>query len=695
MFLVMEYIEGKELKQLTIDNYQLLIDYATQIAEGLQAAHKKGIVHRDIKSSNIMVTNDGNVKIMDFGLAKFRGSAQLTQLGTTLGTAAYMSPEQARGEEVDHRSDIWSFGIVLYEMLTGELPFKGDYEQAVIYSILNEEINLAKDLPNELAEICKKSLAKNPDERYENVEKIITNLNGFKNEIGYQSANSKSELIGKPEQKSILTISAIIISTLIIAAFFYFIFFKTPDGIVPEERKLLLVLPFANIGNDPNQEFFSDGMTEEMITILGNANPERLGVIARTSAMHYKKKDVSIKVIGKELGVGYILEGSVRRQSDQVRITAKLIQVEDQTQLWSKNFDGTMDDIFVLQSKVANQIAEELAVELLKGLHVTNRAYLPDPKAYEEYLTGRFFAHKGTEESWPKAINYYEKATRIDPEFALAYAALSHAYSAWSVFNAILPKIAYDKAKAAAEEAFRLNPNLADAHSALAFIALFFEWNWQKAEEQFRIALELNPSDGETYHFYGHYLLFMDQGDESIEAFNNALRLDPLSAFHRSCMGSSYLQNEEFRLAESSLKKALELAPEQPLVHYMLGFLKERQDRLEEAIQAWEKAVQYSNRLPMYLGVLGYGYGKSGRTDEAHEILEELELNSRERYVANMDISKVYAGLGMADKAFEILEETYSNKEPWIFGLKVSPGFDTIRNDPRFHNLLRRIGVKL
>jgi len=693
MFIVMEYIDGIELKDkiksgpIATDE---AISIAIQIAEGLDTAHKKGIVHRDIKSSNIMITNDGNVKIMDFGLAKIGQGGQLTKIGSTVGTIAYMSPEQTRGEEVNHRTDIWSFGIVLYEMLTGELPFKGDYEQAIIYSILNEEINLSEDLPQEISKIFKKALAKNPDERYGNVEQILDDI---KKDGGDQSAypNSLSKR-SKIKKRSLLAISAVT-TIVLLTAVFYFNFFKVSDSVDTSERKILVVLPFENIGENPEQEFFADGMTEEMITILGNANPERLGVIARTSAMYYKKREVTIENIGRELGVGYILEGSVRRQREKIRIAANLIRVEDQTQLWSKNFDGTMDDIFMLQSNVANLIAEALAVELLQGTHLTNRIHTPDPQAYEEYLTGRFFAHKGTEENWQKAIEFYEEAVRIDPEFALAYAALSHAYSAWATWHTISSKIAYHKAKTAAEEAFRLNPKLAEAHSALAFIAMFFEWNWQKAEEQFHLALELNPSYGETYHFYGHYLLFMNRDDESIEAFKNALSLDPLSALHRNCMGNTYLQKEEFELAEISIKKAMELSPELQLGYYILGLLRDRQDRMEEAILAWEKAVQYSDRLPTYLGALGYGYGKSGQTDKAYEILEELELKFRDGNVAAMDISKVYAGLGNADRAFELLEETYSNREPWIFGLKIAPGFDTIRDDPRFLDLLRRIGV--
>ena len=698
MFIVMEYIDGQELKEkiskspITIDE---AIKIATQIAEGLQAAHSKEIVHRDIKSANVMITGDVKVKIMDFGLAKVRGGVHLTKEHSTLGTVAYMSPEQTRGEEVDQRTDIWSFGVVLYEMLTGELPFKGDYEQAIIYSILNEEIDLSADLPQELNKICKKSLAKNSDERYENVKQILDDLNDIKNEGGDQPVYSKSLLKkNKDKMKSILAISAVMVCILLIVAIFYFNFFKASDGVVSSERKMLAVLPFANLGNELGQEYLADGMTEEMITILGSANPKRLGVIARTSAMHYKKRDVTIENIARELGVGYILEGSVRRQGEQVRIAAKLIQVEDQTLLWSKNFDSKMNDIFMLQRNVATQISEALAVELLQGSPLSNTTHQPDPQAYEAYLSGRFYAHKGTEESWRKAINYYKEAVRIDPEFAIAYAALSRAYSTWSTWNTIQPKIAYDKSKKAADEAFRLNPNLADVHSALSGVAMFFEWNWQKAEEQFRLALELNPSEGESYHEYGHYLSFLDRDEEAIEAFKNALRLDPLSAYHRSCMGMVYIKKGEFELAESSIKKALELEPESALFYHSLGFLRERQDRLGEAILAWQKAVLYSNRLPYFLGVLGYGYGMSGQTDQAHKILEELELKSRQGYVAASDISKVYAGLGDNDRAFAGLEKTYNNREPWIFGLKLDPGFDPIRDDPRFQNLLRRIGVE-
>jgi serine/threonine-protein kinase len=688
-FFAMAHIEGKSLREVIKEGKLTVseaIDLTMQICDGLNEAHNTGVVHRDIKPGNVIIDRKNKARLLDFGLATVTGEKKLTMTGSTLGTVGYMSPEQVKGEKADHRSDLFSVGVLLYEMITGRLPFEAEHEAAAHYKIVNEVpeplARYKSGLTGELQQIIDKALAKDSSLRYQHADDMRADLRRLK-------------AVSGPAKKSRRGLWVAAALALIAVTYFGLTSLEDDSGAERStDRVMLVVLPFANIGNESEQEYFADGMTEEMITILGNANPARLGVIARTSAMRYKRRDVTIEDIGHELGVGYILEGSVRRQGEQVRIAAKLINVEDQTQLWSKNFDGTMDDIFMLQSNVANQISEALAVELLQELHLTNGTHTPDPQAYEEYLAGRFFAHKGTEESWRKAIKFYEEAVRIDPKFALAYAALSHAYSVWSGWYTVTSKIAYDKAKEAADEAFRLNPNLADAHSALAVIAAYFEWNWQKADEQFRVALDLNPNDGETYHYYGHYLSFMDRDGESIEAFRNALKFDPLSAYHRNCMGIAYLKKEEIGQAESSIKKAQELEPESPLNYNYLGFLRERQGRLEEAILSWQKAVQYSDRLPTFLAVLGYGYGKSGQTDKAHEILKELELKSRNGHVAAMDISKVYAGLGDTDRAFAFLEEAYTNRESWIFGLKLDPGFDTIRDDPRFLNLLSRIDVE-
>ena len=702
MFIAMAYYESESL-QAKIEPRPLPIEetigIAIQISQGLAKAHSKDIIHRDIKPANILITED-QVKIVDFGLAKLAGRTMLTKEGTTLGTVAYMSPEQAQGTEVDHRTDIWAVGAVLYEMITGQRPFEADYEQAVLYSILNEDPKPIKELREETPEgmdhLVQRALHKKPDLRFESMGELLQALRACQSpstsyEPGVLDVKSVLKLFRRPG----IAIPAVLI--IAILGFFALRDSGTNTGTTlsetSSERLRLAVLPFENIGGDPDQEFFVDGMTEEMITILGSASPERLGVIARTSAMHFKGTGATIETVSRELGVGYILEGSVRRQGETVRISAKLIQAQDQTQLWSNSFNGTLDDIFALQSTVANQIAEALAVTLLPGSRATGRAHTPNPQAYEEYLSGRFWANKGTEEGFIKAIIYYEKAVEIDPEYALAYAALSHAYSTWASWNTVHPTERLKKAKVAVEKAFRLGPELADAHSALALIKLLAEWDWQGAEEEFRRALALNPTDGLTYHWYGHYLSFANRDQEALDAFAGALRLDPLSALHRGCLGLTQLDSGELGLAEKSIGRALELSPQLPVAHNWLGLLRERQGRLEEAVAAWEDAVRHSRRGQFLLGSLGYGYGRLGQPQKARRVLEELELRLGDGYVSAIDRARVVAGLGDFDQAFNLLEIAYANREPWIFALKIGPGFDTIREDPRFEALLRQIGV--
>jgi TolB-like protein/Tfp pilus assembly protein PilF len=468
-------------------------------------------------------------------------------------------------------------------------------------------------------------------------------------------------------------------------------------GLNDVERVTLAVLPFDNIGGDPDQEFFADGMTDEMITVLGGANPAKLGVIARTSSMRFKDSGKSVREIGEQLRVSHVVEGSVRRQGNAVRISAKLIEVEGQTHLWSGGFDGTLDDIFGLQSSVADQISKALAIALLPGSVVGSREYRPDPRAYEEYLAGRFCDHIETEEGWKCAISHYEKAVEIDPDYALAYASMSQSASTLSSWTTVSPAEPLRKARAAMDRAFELDPDLPEAHVARAYYYILGEWEWDKVDEAFESALAMNPiNPGMAYHWWGHYLTFAGRDREAVDAFSAALRLDPLSALHRACLGGAHVAAGDLELADRSLQQALEIAPELPVAYNWLGRLRERQGRLEEAVAAWEDGARFSGGSAFLSGALGYGYGRIGEVEKAREVLAGLEAGggSAEGYVAELNLARVYAGLGESDRAFEQLEIAYSKREPWILSLRVGPGFDTIRDDPRFADLLRRIGIE-
>jgi len=380
-----------------------------------------------------------------------------------------------------------------------------------------------------------------------------------------------------------------------------------------------------------------------------------------------------------------------------VRISATLIDADDETQVWTNSFNGTLDDIFSLQSSVAHQIADALAIALLPGSSAAGREYVPDSRAYEEYLSGRLADYKGTEPGWKEAIGHYENAVKIDPDFALAYASLSQTYSTLSSWTTVAPSEPLRKAKAAMDRAFELDPDLPEAHTARAYYLLLGEWKWDAVDGAFRGALAMNPANpGMAHHWWGHYLTFAGRDQQAIDAFLAALRLDPLSALHRACLGGAYVAKGDLELADQSLQQALKLEAQLPVAHNWLGRLRERQGRLDDAVAAWEEGARLAGGSALLSGALGYGYGLVGDSDKAREVLEGLKSGrgSAEGYVAELNLARVYAGLGEADRAFEQLEIAYEKREPWILALRVSPGFDTIRDDPRFADLLRRIGVE-
>ena len=583
MFIVMEYIDGNELKEKIQSGplpLEKVIDIAIKIAEGLQAAHENHIVHRDIKSSNIMLTEKGQVKIMDFGLAKVRGVAKVTKVGTTLGTTTYMSPEQARGDEVDHRSDIWSFGVVLYEMLTGQLPFSGDYEAAVAYSILNENpkpINEERpEIPLELQNIVTNALQKNPEERYQQVQDLLTDLKN----VGTGSTKSKSTIIpkinlsqGKVKKLNFLYYG---IGLVILVAILGYFLFSPKNSVGPEtsssERKMIVVLPFENLGS-PDQEYFADGLTEEITSKLSGLTG--LGVIARSSAMQYKKTTKSIKQIGEELGVSYILQGTVRwekeNNSTTVRVNPQLVKVADGTQIWSEPAVAVLESAFKLQADIASHVASALNITLLQNEKQSLEAKLTDnSEAYDYYLRSLEYFYRSTEErNFRIAEEMLQKAVLLDPTFAEAYAKLAavHSDMYWEYYDHTEERVR--KSKEAAEKALQLAPNLPDAHGAMGWYYYHCLRDYENATKEFNLALEAQPNNVDLLLGIGSVFRRQGKFDQAVVYFKQAAEIDPRSPAFCIETGFTYSRMRKYAEAERYFDRGIKIAPDLAVLYYL------------------------------------------------------------------------------------------------------------------------------
>ncbi|TDI81107.1 MAG: tetratricopeptide repeat protein [Caldithrix sp.] len=662
VFIVMEYIEGQELKQ-KIDAGPLPVEDAIhiilQIANGLQEAHKKGIVHRDIKSANIMLTGSGQIKIMDFGLAKVRGGAQVTQIGTTLGTAAYMSPEQARGEDVDHRTDIWSLGVVLYETIAGQLPFKGHYEQAVLYSILNEDPEsitcLRRGVPTELEAIMNKALAKSPNERYQQVDGMLIDLNVLGKEL-----ETKSRQVPKE---------------------------KCPPSVA--------VLPFVNVSPEKENEYFSDGMTEEIIDALTKV--EGLRVVSRTSVFAFKGKDQDIRKIGEQLNVSHVVEGSVRKAGNRVRITAQLINIADGYHLWSERFDREMEDVFTIQEEIAHMIVNALKIKLVhKAETPLVERSTENIKAYNLFLKGRYCWNKRTEAALKQCVNYFEQAIEIDPDYMLAYCGLADAYALLGIaeYGALPPMEVMPKAKAAAVKALEIDNTLAEAQTTVAHVKAFFDWDFTGADKEFNRAIELNPNYPFSHHWYALYLSAMERHDEAIAEEKRAQELEPLSLIINKNVGTIFYYARKYEQAIEQYKKALELDPDFARTHFFLGLAYISNSMFEEAIAEIKKAITFSGENTVMLALLASAIAMSGKKDEATKILKDLKKRLKRGYVPSFNLAILYMGLDEKASAFEWLEKAYQERSSWLVSLKVEPILDGLRSDPRFTALLKKVGLE-
>ena len=569
LFIVMACYEGQTLKEKISSGPLLVedaIDIAIQISEGLAKAHEKGMVHRDIKPANILITTDGIVKILDFGLAKLAGQAQLTKDSSTLGTVAYMSPEQCSGREVDHRTDIWSFGVMVYEMLTGGLPFPGDYEQAIIYAILNEEPKALEIIPSQLQGVVRKALCKNPEDRYQTIKELLNELNQIKSNLIILPENKPIlAKIGTFINNNIAVVLIPIILTLAVIAVIYFI--QTEPTIETSHIKRLVVLPFENLSASED-EYFADGITEEITSRL--ATLKGLGVISRTSALHYKNADKTIRQIGKELNVDYILEGTVRWQhsgedESRVRITPQLIRVSDDTHLWSEPYDRVFQDIFSIQSEIAKQIVQQLDITLSesenKAIQVKPTDNLVAYKAYLQGLDYLKYSH-APEDQYCKAQKMFEQAIELDPNFTLAYVKLSETHRSLYFFGYDHTSERLKKTKEAVDKALKLQPRLPAVHVALGYYYYQGHLDYDKALKEFSIAAKSLPNDNELLANIAYVWRRQGLFEQAINNLEYALTLSPNNAMLMAELAQSYLSIRKYEDAVRYCDQCIGIAPD-------------------------------------------------------------------------------------------------------------------------------------
>ncbi len=691
IFIVMEFIDGRELRALIRDGISEAdaITYATQIAEGLQAAHQKGITHRDIKSTNIMVTTAGRVKVMDFGLAKIGGGAQITQEDSTVGTIAYMSPEQSRGEAVDQRTDIWAFGIVLYEMFAGETPFRGEYEQAVIYSILNEQPILEPDFPKSLSKIVSKALEKQPKDRYQDVASLLTALKaGDSQETTTDSEHSKNEAIKPPAAKRNLAIAGgIMLLFLLIAAIVYF----QPSENTSAQFDSIAVLPLDNLSADPNQEYFADGMTEALITDL--AQVSALKVISRTSVMRYKGTTKSLPEIAKELQVATILEGSVQRHGEQVRISAQLIEAATDKHLWAQSYEYEIKNVLALQSEVARAIVKEIRIKLTpeEERRLTKSAEV-NPAAYEDYLKGQFYYSQHTKASYLKSIEYFKLALEKDPNYAPAYGRMAYSYIALGQWTFLPLRKVFPEARKAAEKSLAIDSTEIFALAALGVVKMLSDYDWAGAEAAFNKVSELSPNNNRANGLKGWMYWVRGKPKAALSAFTKSLELDPQGVARIWSLSRAYKYVGQHGQAITLLEKALEFHPNHFALHLFISEAYEQNGRYDDAIKSAEKARQLSGDAAYALVRHGSAYAAAGKKLEAEKILRELEKRALKEFVTPAAFAFLYAALGEKEKAMDWLEREYIERtSDALLRLNVSPYWDSFRNEPRFIALMEKM----
>jgi len=691
-FFSMQHVEGQTLKEVLAGKslpLDRILEIGIQVCDGLQAAHEKGITHRDIKPSNILIDSHGRSRIVDFGLASVMGTDHLTKTGSTLGTIGYMSPEQVRGDKVDHRTDLFSFGVVLYEMITGHAPFKADSEAATLHAITNDKPEMLarfrREMPVTLQTMIDKALDKNVSTRHQHADDLAADLRALQRDASTDSPH------GRQNKRLPLLIGG---SVLLVAILVVVYFYLRPEQ-TPPAAKSIAVLPFVDMSPQKDQEYFCDGMTEELINRLSNIG--QLRVPARTSAFSFKGKLDNIKEIGEKLGVETVLEGSVRKAGNQLRITTQLINVADGYHIWSQTFDRDLKDIFAVQDEITTAITDKLRITLLG--EERNRITKPPTKnveAYNLYLLGRYFYYKYALDGYTKSIEYFDQAIAKDSGFALAWAGVSFYYGALFADGYASHSDTYEKAKRAATEAVELDDNLGLAHAALGNVKLNCEWDITGAGIEYKRAYELSPDNPDVLRAYSGYLVQIGRFDEAINGYKRWLELDPTSVAASYTLGLlGYGFAGQYDKAIPELRRTLSLGSGFYCIRLYIAMAYAYQGLFDTAAAIVDSEMALSPIADyeiIRLANIAWVYAVSGREHDARRLLERVLNIRKHSYVDAYLIAQIFAGLREYDTAWKWLSTAYEERAGQMIYLNVDPPFAEMRSEPRVRDLLKKMG---
>jgi serine/threonine-protein kinase len=699
-FLVMEQVPGESLKD-KLDQGSLpekeLIRLGGQIADALQEAHERGVVHRDLKPGNVKLTAKGQAKVLDFGIAKLLQSVTeattqtFTETHSLAGTLPYMSPEQVRAEPVDARSDLYSFGVMLYQMATARRPFEEKVSTVLSDAILHQAPPAPRTVNRKLSvgleNIILKCLEKEPERRYQSAKEVRIDLERLGAGIPV-AAPARA----RPWTRRLwfAAVGVVALAALLVGWNVGGLRDQLLGRPAPGDITSIAVLPLENLSGDPEQDYFADGMTEALITDLSKIGA--LKVISRTSVMQYKETKKPLPEIAQELNVDAVVEGSVLREGERVRISAQLIEARTDQHLWAQRYERNLTSILALQSEVARAIASEIRIAVTPAEEARlASARSVNPEAHEAYLKGRYYWNQRTAEGFRKAVEYFQQAIEADPDYALAYAGLADAYVVEPSYGRFSPRESASRVKSAAMKALEIDDTLAEAYNSLAAMQASYEWDWLAAERNFQRVLALKPNYATAHQWYAIHLSAMGRFDEAIREIARASELDPLSTIIDGNTGEIFYRARRYDEAIRHCREALRENPSSHPAHECLGVAHEQKGLLDEAIAEFQKTVTLSPESSIYVGELGRAYAKAGRRDEALAIAAELEELSKERHVSGGVMASIYASLGDNDRAIEWLEKGYEDREWLIRFLQVDPMFDPLRSDPRFQSLLRRM----